>query len=835
MRRSLAAAAVIGTLALAACSDQSRESPTEPTTPSPALLDNCRTTKFPSARVSTLIFKVFPAGGLRNQAVARAAGIALLWDTCQASRAQKAAVDFVGFMNQNSAALIGTQDQRNTLINLVLNGVGVRATVPTESPGDFGVGFFDPTNKTDNTLIVTQNHTALVELEPESFDEPTTIVISRNADNFLLTGIDEEDQFPPYFDYNAINASGNHVLENNKTAIIAFCLLDPAYTYPDNRRIGHNPVAGAPGFPFEILEAVELTEEQAAALECENLNPNTTIIGGFGQGLPGLANAAWRTTKYYLGPIAESLLLPQALHAAILGTLPPPGGRASSLSPFGIVVANQVGLFSGDPTGEEFVVGEPLDTCSGDSCFPEFVVTDGESPIESSTNLTVTLLPLDGATGTLDGITTKATSRASETSPFTAVFDDLTISAPGTYELLVSAEGAAPYRTGTFTVVTAPILSAGVISNGTIMLGVNPAGNLIVLDAGPPAAVSGFEVASTNVGLRYVSTNAEALGTGILSEGWGVAHQATDLSGTANRFDPGSPVNLTVESFIRAETQAISVVQVGSALRVTHDFHPSIDKPGLYEIGVKIENISSEALSGVVYRRAMDWDTYPTDQEQIVTIVGTTSAPDVVATNKGYTSADPLVPVGLMGGEGVITAVGDFFDLGPFDHGTVFDVTLSTIFPGGNNTFILYYGAAPSLAAAKSAAVGMQAASFARANMEPFDGTPNTFLFGIGGIPGTPLTLTGMEPGNLQPTPGFTYSCDELSCDFTDTSTDSDGTIASRSWQFGDNQVSTGATPSHTYASSGVYKVFVTVTDNDGAITSTSHDIQVPPPVILLR
>lgn len=335
--RRLALAVVCGALLLAACSDETRQSPTEPNTPSPdALLGSCRPTKFPIARVSTLIYKVFPAGGLRNEALVRAAGIALLWDTCQASRAQKAAVDFVNFMNENSAALIGTQDQRNTLINLVLNGVGVPATVPTESPGDFGVGFFDPDN-TDNTLIVTQNHTALVELEPGSFDEPTTIVVSRNSDDFQLTDFDG-DQFPPYFDYNAINASGNHVLENNQTAIVGFCLLDPVITYPDNRRIGHNPVAGAPGFPFEILEPVDLQEAGLAdELDCGNLEPNTAVIGGFGQGLPGLANAAWRSTRYYLGPVAEALLLPEALYAATLGTLPPPGGRAPSLSPFGIV------------------------------------------------------------------------------------------------------------------------------------------------------------------------------------------------------------------------------------------------------------------------------------------------------------------------------------------------------------------------------------------------------------------------------------------------------------------------------------------------------------------
>jgi PKD repeat protein len=50
---------------------------------------------------------------------------------------------------------------------------------------------------------------------------------------------------------------------------------------------------------------------------------------------------------------------------------------------------------------------------------------------------------------------------------------------------------------------------------------------------------------------------------------------------------------------------------------------------------------------------------------------------------------------------------------------------------------------------------------------------------------------------------------------FTDTSTD-DGTIVSRSWNFGDGSVSTAVNPSHTYASGGSYNVRLIVTDNDG-------------------
>lgn len=52
---------------------------------------------------------------------------------------------------------------------------------------------------------------------------------------------------------------------------------------------------------------------------------------------------------------------------------------------------------------------------------------------------------------------------------------------------------------------------------------------------------------------------------------------------------------------------------------------------------------------------------------------------------------------------------------------------------------------------------------------------------------------------------------------FVGSGSDSDGTIESYHWDFGDDTTSTNQNPSHTYVSGGSYSVIFKVTDNDGA------------------
>jgi len=85
----------------------------------------------------------------------------------------------------------------------------------------------------------------------------------------------------------------------------------------------------------------------------------------------------------------------------------------------------------------------------------------------------------------------------------------------------------------------------------------------------------------------------------------------------------------------------------------------------------------------------------------------------------------------------------------------------------------------------------------------------------------------GTPPANVAPTAGFTFSTSGLTANFTDTSTDPDGSVASWAWSFGDGSSSTVKNPSKTYAQAGTYTVTLTVKDNKGAASNPPKTQQV--------
>ena len=91
--------------------------------------------------------------------------------------------------------------------------------------------------------------------------------------------------------------------------------------------------------------------------------------------------------------------------------------------------------------------------------------------------------------------------------------------------------------------------------------------------------------------------------------------------------------------------------------------------------------------------------------------------------------------------------------------------------------------------------------------------------------------FTGTPPAtNQPPVANFSFTTNGLTANFIDSSTDSDGTIASRSWNFGDGASSTTTSPSHAYAAAGTYSVSLTVTDNGGATNTKTQPVTVTAP-----
>jgi len=273
-----------------------------------------------------------------------------------------------------------------------------------------------------------------------------------------------------------------------------------------------------------------------------------------------------------------------------------------------------------------------------------------------------------------------------------------------------------------------------IINNGVVELGVVAEGALNV--AGGPASCGG----TTTVGLRFMPTNCESTAPGCLCEGWGVAYDGS-VSGHCNQSAacPGG----SLAGCVQASTASTSnVVCTVGALQVEHDYVPSA-APELYQVDVTITNTGAVPVSDVLYRRVMDWDVEPTAFSEFVTIDGVGAVPTelVFFNDNGFSSADPLVaPSPMIGACGAPTTY--FVDCGPADHGALFDFDFGGLAPGASLDFQVFYGAAKDESTALSAlsTVGAQVWSLGQCNnaidvsCSEITGSPNTFIFGFGGL-----------------------------------------------------------------------------------------------------
>ncbi len=278
-----------------------------------------------------------------------------------------------------------------------------------------------------------------------------------------------------------------------------------------------------------------------------------------------------------------------------------------------------------------------------------------------------------------------------------------------------------------------------IIDNGTVQLGINPAGNLVDT--------------SNQIGLTFLNTTAssgEALAPGCECEGWGIADLDTGefaKAGETFGFSNIAASNVTATgtgtdplSFGNAATSVTDVADGALSLQITHDFKPSASD-NLYEVDVMIENTAAGAVGDLVYRRAMDWDIPDTEFNEFVTIGGWPAANLIGSSDDGFVDGNPNVPLTTIAADAVLND--NFENSGPDDHGAVFDFGFGALAVGDTQEFQMFYGAAPSEADAllSLGEVGAEVFSLGKPSSPggETDGTPHTFIFGFAGVGGTAI------------------------------------------------------------------------------------------------
>ena len=380
--RQLAPALLAASLFLAACSDVGNQAPTptEPSVPEATLVNppGCPNDVQMAAQIHALFPKPLEGPALVRYAAIRAAMIAN--KTPLARQLMYATVDWT-LKQYNAGALIGgtstaTQARVTTFINSLYCIVGL--TAPTIPPGALGpdgaAAVVSPS--TTPTDVVTQTHTAGIEVPANGVTQPTLITISR-VSGPLLTQL---DQYPLYYEFR----SDQPLNQNGPGAVVGVCIgndLNP----PDvsRLRVAHNVPDPNPT-TIEILPLAP-----APFLDCSNvissrLDPNASM----------LQFARWGLDR--AGRALRNLLAPASLTASMVGQTTGLGGTTKKLSPFG-VVDTLITVAAVSPTSLSGVAGSSVDAGS----LPSVLVATPQG--HAVTNYPVSFAVPTGSEGSITG------------------------------------------------------------------------------------------------------------------------------------------------------------------------------------------------------------------------------------------------------------------------------------------------------------------------------------------------------------------------------------------------------------------------------------------------
>lgn len=290
--------------------------------------------------------------------------------------------------------------------------------------------------------------------------------------------------------------------------------------------------------------------------------------------------------------------------------------------------------------------------------------------------------------------------------------------------------------------------AGAVITHGATSLGVNDSAELN-FGSNPDSQFGGglpFGVYRAGVG--------DAISPGCLCEGWGVSttYDGFATSGFANQSSGSG--GLTAGVFgSTANTATSSIGLAGAPIQVDHLFGPSL-QADIFQVNVTIRNTGDQTAENVIYRRVMDWDVPPTEFNEYVTHQGVVAnlvangGNVLYASNNGFATGNPLN--GFPDFLDPASENTDFIDLGPNDHGSLFDFAFGDLLAGESRSFNIFYGSRENEASALAAMSALNVNVFSLGQSNPAGGGEGGEGGGCGGEEEPPCgeTISAITAGD---------------------------------------------------------------------------------------